>query len=350
MSKNKKESLSLRQWMGLGFGFVFAVFVFGAVVYFGVIRDEGTFAPQTLTAVFERDVMKDQGSALDPSAIVSKNQIHLDAVCSKEQFHHFSGHDGMHKAPFGVGANVTLAIMSGNRQIGQIPVAPLPPWKVDEETDNPTRLYMVKHWCADFQQQVGAFTRPLQITRVNALIVDTTDGIRPDLAHRIREKATDICTLGGSLYIYNLSQQNYQGGRQRLSCGDSQGIESALSTLLSSKADPRSSIYGGIHESFGELADFVHQDPHTLVKVYIFTDGVENTESQDFYHNPQFIDEQNWGALDPVLGTANLNMSGMRVSIYPTPDETHKKLVDDSINYLVDRFTKAGAVVDQKPF
>ena len=348
MTMRKKNAKPDRKvLLAIGGGSLLLVLI--ALIIIMVVRGSTNFVPHTKTARFERDIIADSGLQVrDPASIVAVDgATHLGDICSTEQLRQYGGYHGG-DGLVGVGAQVDLVVMSGKKQIGVFPIKPLPAWQKSEETPNPSRTSEAKHWCAAFGQQANLFASALPVKRISAIVVDVTDPVSPALADRIREQARQVCDNGGEVYLYALSDTAYQGGRKHYSCSATD--TASLDELLRSKGDPRSSIYDGLHEVFGDLATFVHQDPYTLVTVQLFTDGVQNTPAQDFYHHPELLNPENWGALDESLSTKDLQLTGMRVVIHPTPDEAHPGLVKRAIAYLSDRFRAKGGVVQAETF
>jgi len=331
-----------------------AAVVLAAAVYLLVFS--GTYTPQTDELIYERDIATDGGVRLDPATVVSLGTVrtNLRSLCSQEQRDRW-GADA--QGADGVGLRAVFVRKSGTREVSRETVT-IPSWQTSDETPLPTRRALVAERCNALSALSTAFVAPVTRNCVMALVVDTTNGMDAVLNRRARETITEsrdrlsgeTCGAGG-FYLYRLTATPSQGDRWRVlrGRGFEEGMRGAETWLLASQPEQgESSVLRGLAASLTEIARL---QPADVVRVDIFTDGLENVGDRSVYRDASLLDEENWPVLDGAWDPASLRLAGLDVHLRPLPNQSEKSsaLSQRAFLYLKARLEQAGARVTTEP-
>jgi hypothetical protein len=327
-----------------------AVVVAGLVIWFLVFS--GAYASRADSLVFERDIAVDQGASLDPTKVLSTgtSRIRLNDLCSEELRNRW-GADG--QGEDGVGLTAVFVRKSGTRIISRDTVT-IPSWQYADETALPDRRALVRDRCEALRAQSTAFMAPVSRKCVMAVVVDTTSGMNAILSRRAREVITDsserltgrTCGAGG-FYAYRLTATPSQGDRWRVNRGpgfgaEMRGVESWL--LESQPEQAESSVLRGLAASLVEISRL---QPADIIRVDVFTDGLENVGDRSVYRDQTLLDGGNWPRLDVAWDPRSLQLRGFDIHLHPLPGQSDRTaaLTARAFQYLKDRLERAGATV-----
>jgi hypothetical protein len=308
-------------------------------------------APDSFT--FERNVQGDEGAALVPTDIVSNNNnVRLSEVFNSERIANYGGftHSGK---PSGGELKVTFVWKDGNK------VTRTETFVVEEdktEANNSIRNKYVAGKREEFAKIVGGFTAPIGIKRAFGVALDTTEGVTPELADRVRQviAETRVQFIGANpknmvtLNLYNITENPYQGGRQRPALTVDGELEKAAQWLLAERPGRNnSSVLGGLKAVVEEMAEFGDANP----TLHIFTDGLENTDTLSVYKKPELFEDANVAALDAVFDLTGVKLAGLKVHLHPLPAKSARQatMMQKGLKYIAGRLAKAGAAVKIEP-
>lgn len=324
------------------------------------------FTPKMTTLTFTRDIARDTGR-LDSSKIFSSAgpKILLSEVFS----------DVRRTAllpPYGEGLKVTFTTFNGGQQIGPPVEFSHVGWTRFEEDDNPDRVRKVREGEKRFADLVEKFTAPVIHSRVRAVVLDTTDGVKTDtptttLAGRVNDLINSWAGGGcdnGSVYLaYKIGVANgaYQGGRQKAPlCSANNAFVAANTWLLQrTQAGNSSPVFEGLVAILDELAQLIKEDPATVVELHLFTDGIQNSGQLNAYHQKWRTGDgagmfkgDNWAALDTVLDLRRLNLRGVTIHLHevPTRSPEENAWMKAAHGYIAARLEWKGAVVNRLSF
>lgn len=317
-----------------------------------------SYIPQTDTLTFERDINNDEGRPLNTADLVSTEGIRLADVYNPttkkfapERLSRY-GADRTEQGGFGLTVNFI-------RKDGGETVKPfqLKSWEYFEQTTRPTRRKEVEDAEPRLAEAINAFVASVTIQRAFGVALDTTEGVTPELATRIRQiiAETRAVQLGSdaknevALNLYNITESPYQGGRQRPTLTDGNSVKTSIEWLLAERLSQKnSSVLMGLKAVTEEMTGLRDSRP----VLHVITDGLENTDALSVYKTPSLLDEANWPKLDQVANLAGLNLAGLTINLHPLPAKSagQAKMMEAGLRYLANRLTSAKAQVKIEPF
>ena len=340
MARSKKRLATV---LGL---FVFAILAFGVVAWFIATRGRG-FTPTIETVTFERDVRIDHGVKLDPNNIISTNKRPFDEIFSKENMGRY-GADTV--IPDGVGLTATFRVKRGSLILKERTFT-LPGWQYLEETTNSDRRALVESRRPEFEDLVAEFAAPVDVNFISAVVVDTTDGVsdmvKERVANTMADTVGDLASGKSTVYAYTLHELAYQGNRQKIVPNSSADITNALDSFLAAKgAAGQSSVLRGLQSVVTDINSIRKGEP---IRIDVWTDGLENTESISVYSTPSLLDPgpDGWEKLDGAWNPTSLDLAGLELYLHPLPPSSsqHERMTFQGLEYLRDRLSDAGATV-----
>lgn len=333
--------------------------ILASIVGLWFVFQRPAYSPHTDTLTFERVLDKDEGRQLNPTDLVSTEGVHLTDVYSpttkKFTPERQSRYGADRTGQGGIGLAVTFVHKDGGKTDAQY--FQLKSWQYFEETTRPTRRKEIKDAESSFAEAITTFVAPVSIKRAFGIALDTTEGVQPLLAKRVRQviDETRAVQLGAdgkntvTLNLYNITESPYQGGRERPKLTDPEEVKTSIGWLLGERSSLKSSsVLGGLRSVLEEMIVFSETRP----VLHIFTDGLENTDTVSVYKKPEFLEKENWSQLDHIANLASLKLAGLDIHIHPLPvmSSQHATLMAKGLVYLADRLTKAGAEVKLEPF
>ena len=320
-----------------------------AMILKGSTRVRAT--PDALT--FERDVTVDMGTALSSADVVSvSNHVRMSEVFSLERIARYGGYrHTMADNPSGGAVTITLRWKTGDKVTREEKLV-LP--EDTTENNNSARNRLVVEKRTEFDRMAREFCSPIRMSYSFGLIVDTTEGVDDRLADRVREvvgdlRAAELAKAGNAVTmgLYHVTESSYMGGRRRIDLAKNE-LSAGLEWLLSpEKEEDRSSALRGLAASLGEMSKAGGN-----IRVDIFSDGLENTDTLSVYKTPKLLDdEEGWAKLDAVANLAGLELKGVNIHLHPLPPKSarHEAVMERGLAYLANRLAKAGATVRMEP-
>ncbi len=318
---------------------------------FWVIIGSGGFKPHSETLTFTRSVDSDEGVQLDPSIVISKEGVRLSDVFSPERMATYGGYND--SGLYGGGLTVNFVWEGIDRKESPFTIEG---YKAGDEQNqnNDLRNELVLQRKAEFAKIVEGFTAPVGIKRAFGVALDTTEGVTPALAKRIRQiiDETGAIKLGADkkntvvLNLYNITESSYQGDRERPNLGSQDELKSGLEWLLKERTrENNSSVLRGLIAILQEMSGYM--DSHPVL--HVITDGLENLPELSVYRDRTLLDEANWAKLDQIADLSKLQLKGLDIHLHHLPNSS-ASMMEKGLKYLADRLTKAGAKVTIQPF
>ncbi len=317
------------------------------------------YTPKEDFLVFEREVEADGGLAIDASTLVSTEGVRLTDIFLQESkkfsaksLKRYGAERPTPEEPGGYGLKLTFVTKDGDKILSSN-IFQLKGWLKFEQTTRPNRRKELTGSQPELAKAIEAFTGPVAIKRAFGVALDTTEGVSDDLAKRVRQivDETRAVQLGAdgknkiALNLYHISEDPYQGGRQRPNLGMEAEVKASTDWLVEGKAKPKSSVLRGLMPILKEMMENKDSRP----KLHIFTDGLENLPEASVYKNPELLEEANWSKLDQIADIGALNLKGLTVHLHPLP-VSRPALMEKGLKYLENRLKKAGAQVKIEAF
>jgi hypothetical protein len=344
-------------WTHVGIvALVIGVLVLIVFLFFKFVMVGGEWKEHTDNYMFVRDLTTNQDK-VSANDLVAADGTRLSTVCSKDAINTRYGASSDDSLG-GYGLTVMFKTAIGKRSLDE-KVFTLLGWKHSEETTNNDRQNFAIGKCAEFEQMVAEFTGPMKLDHVEAAIVDTTNGMSPVLVKRIHGVIADAqsgirCGKGerNFLFAYHLTVQAYQGGRSKADFCSSEEVQAAANWLAKERPQERqSSVLRGLTAAFTELAAYVANNPRTVVRIDVFTDGLENTDELSVYKDRSVVDTNNWSKMDAYFVVSGLNLAGVEIHLHPLEEPNSDILLQDkALRYLKQRLAARGAKVTVEPF
>ncbi len=316
------------------------------------------FQTRTDTIVFTRDIARDNGRFVDLAALVADNkQTRYADICpSSDDDKAHSPYSADLEQPNGRGLNAVFVRVSGNRQISKETLTILP-WRTDEETSQRDRRNLFEQKCSELAAMAERFAARANRTCVQALVVDTTNGMDSILSSRVHETLaasgallTGSTCADGGLYAYRLTENPSQGDRRTVTRADyktgSKDVESWL--IQSQREQGESSVLRGLAAALTEISRL---PPADVARVNVFTDGLENVGERSAYKHDELLDPAGWPELDKAWNPAGLKLTGLDVHLYPLPgqNDVNTGKMMRALTYLKTRIENAGGTATIEP-
>ena len=320
-------------------GGIAAILVAGALAALA-LSTGGNFTPQQDTYTFVCDL---RDGPCGNIASEENSDVRLDTLFSEENMQRW-GADG--DMPDGVGLHTEFRTVIGSRTLSTVPFD-IPKWEFFEQEDNPIRNGTVrKKKKSEFETLASGFKQgPVGgVKFVHVIVLDTTSGVTPALESRVR--ATIGACTAGTIVLAQLSNDWYQGEPPVIDCAAPD--ETKIATWFSARSAESSSILGGLRGVFADVVERIRKEPNIIVDVTVFTDGLEYSDTLDFYGKPELVRKrENWPTLDAAFGIGNLDLKGVLVIIRPLPVVgSEKPTMEASHGYIAERVTAQGATAE----
>ena len=306
------------------------------------------FTPTIETVTFERDVRVDHGDELDPTTITSvEEHVPLTDVFNKANMGRY-GADTI--APDGVGLTVRFLTKRGATTIRE-EIFSIPAWERFEETTNEDRRRLVESRRPEFEGLVAEFAAPVDVNFISAVVVDTTEGVSDMLKERVANTMSDtvgdLASGKSTVYAYTLHELAYQGNRQKIVPNSSADITNSLDSFLAAKgAAGQSSVLRGLQSVVTDINSIRKGEP---IRIDVWTDGLENTETLSVYSTPSLLapGPDGWEKLDRAWSLSGIDLRGLELYLHPLPPSSsqHERMTFQGLEYLRDRLSDAGATV-----
>lgn len=336
---------SVKRALLVGILFALALGAIAVPVVFMVHRGGST--PPADQFVFERDVLTDHGDALDMNEITSADEFHvrLVDVLNQENIGRY-GHD--QTPPNGGSLKVTFRVKRGMTTLPETTFV-IP--EQERRSNNEKRRQFVEEKRQKFVELAEKFAASIDVNFAFAVVVDTTEGINPELEGTIlsmtRRAVGDLADGKSTVYAYQLHELSYQGSRQAITPKSPTDLTNALDSFLAAKGVAgQSSVLRGIQNVLTDINSTRKGEP---IRVDVWTDGLENTESHSVYSMPLLLDPagDGWEKLDGVWSPTSLDLTGLEIHLHPLPPKSqrHEDMTIMGLDYLADRLRAAGAQV-----